>query len=131
MKQLAQRLGHHQSLLWRYFPQECALIARRNEECEQQRRKERESQVCEEVRQAVLTLHAQKALIFQDCQRVVKPAHHPGWHPILALQLHPTEATKPGQQQVDKPKRLGRATREKLYTQPVGQNSHLSPGSYI
>lgn len=66
VKQLAQRLGHHQSLLWRYFPQECALIAQRNEEYEQQRRKERETQVCEEVRQAVLTLHAQN----------IFPSHH-------------------------------------------------------
>ncbi len=66
VKQLAQRLGHHQSLLWRYFPQECALIAQRNQEYEQQRRKEREARVCEEVRQAVLTLHAQD----------IFPSHH-------------------------------------------------------
>ncbi len=68
VKLLAQRLGHHQSLLWRYFPQECALIAQRNEEYEQQRRKEREARVYEEVRQAVLTLHVQN--IFPSHRKV-------------------------------------------------------------
>lgn len=63
---LAQRLGHHESLLWRYFPQECALIAQRYQGYQKQRREQRVARVCEEVRQAVLTLHAQN----------VFPSHH-------------------------------------------------------
>ena len=63
---VARRLGHHASLLWYYFPQECALIAQRYQEYEKQRRKEREAPVCEEVRQAVTTLHGQG----------IFPSHH-------------------------------------------------------
>jgi TniQ len=66
VKQLARRLGHHESLLWHYFPQECALVAQRNQKYEKQRRKEREARICEEVRQAVLTLHVQG----------IFPSHH-------------------------------------------------------
>jgi hypothetical protein len=68
VRQLARRLGYHSSLLWYYFPKECALIAQRNEEHEKQRRKEHEARVCEEVRQAVLMLHAQN--IFPSHRRV-------------------------------------------------------------
>jgi hypothetical protein len=63
---LARRLGHHESLLWRYFPQECALIAQRYQEYQKQRKEGREAQVCEEVRQAVIALHAQN----------IFPSHH-------------------------------------------------------
>ncbi len=66
VRQLARQLGYHSSLLWYYFPQECTLIAQRYQEYEQQRRKEREARVCEEVRQAVLMLHAQN----------IFPSHH-------------------------------------------------------
>jgi hypothetical protein len=59
VRQLARKLGYHSSLLWYYFPKECALIAQCNEEHEKKRRKEHEEQVCEEVRQAVFMLHAQ------------------------------------------------------------------------
>ncbi len=64
--QLARRLGHHQSLLWQYFPQECALIAQRYQGYQKQRRKERETRVCEEIRQTVITLHVQN----------IFPSHH-------------------------------------------------------
>jgi hypothetical protein len=68
VEHLARRLQHPAGLLWRYFPQECALIAQRNEEYERQRREEREARVCEEVRQAVLILHAQN--IFPSHRKV-------------------------------------------------------------
>jgi hypothetical protein len=64
--QIARRLGCHASLLWQYFPQECSLISQRYEEYQNQCRKEREMQVCEEVRLAVLTLHTQN----------IFPSHH-------------------------------------------------------
>lgn len=68
VRQLARKLGYHSSLLWYYFPKECALIAQRNEEHEKKRRKEHEEQVCEEVRQAVFMLHAQN--IFPSHRKV-------------------------------------------------------------
>ncbi len=63
---LARRLGHREPLLWQYFPQECTLIAQRYQEYLKQRRKERETRVCEEIRQAVISLHAQG----------IFPSHH-------------------------------------------------------
>ena len=66
IRQLARQLGYHPSLLRYHFPQECALIVQRYQEYEKQRRKEREAAVCEEVRLAVLTLHAQNTF----------PSHH-------------------------------------------------------
>lgn len=90
VKHLAQRLGHHQSLLWRYFPQECALIARRNEEHEKQRRKEHEAHVCEEIRQAVLMLHAQNIFpshrkvrdLLSDPDLIRMPEAAATWHSV-------------------------------------------------
>jgi len=90
VKHLAQRLGHHQSLLWWYFPQECALIARRNEEHEKQRRKEHEARVCEEVRQAVLILHAQNIFpshrkvrnLLSDPNLIRMPEATATWHKV-------------------------------------------------
>jgi TniQ len=66
VRQLAGLLGYQSSLLWYYFPKECTLIAQRYQEYQQQRRKEYDARVCEEVRQAVITLHAQD----------IFPSHH-------------------------------------------------------
>jgi len=75
VRQLATQLGYHSSLLWYYFPKECALIAQRNEEYQKKRRMENEARVCEEVRQAVLTLHAQN--IFPSHHKVRSPLSDP------------------------------------------------------
>lgn len=90
VRQLAKQLGYHSSLLWYYFPKECALIALRNQEQERQRRKEREAQVCEEVRQAVLTLHAQNIFpshrkvrsLLSDPNLLRMPEASATWHAI-------------------------------------------------
>jgi TniQ len=90
VRQLARQLGYHSSLLWGYFPKECALIAQRNEEHEKQRRKEHEARVCEEVRQAVLMLHAQNILpshrkvrdLLSDPNLIRMPAAADTWHAV-------------------------------------------------
>ena len=90
VRQLARQLGYHSSLLWGYFPKECALIAQRNEEHEQQRRKKHEAQVCEEVRQAVLTLHGQNIFpshrkvrdLLSDPNLIRMPRAAATWHAV-------------------------------------------------
>ncbi len=90
VRQLARQLGYHSSLLWYYFPRECALIAQRNEEYEQQRRKEHEARVCEEVRQAVLMLHAQNVFpshrkvrdLLSDPDLIRMPQAAATWHAV-------------------------------------------------
>jgi hypothetical protein len=59
IRQLAKRLGYGERVLTDHFPQECALIAKRAQECRKQRKAQREQQVLAQVRQAVMTLHAQ------------------------------------------------------------------------
>jgi len=68
LHQLARVLGYHPSQLRYYFPMECLLIVQRYQEHMKQRRKEHEARVCEEVRQAVLALHAQN--IFPSHRKV-------------------------------------------------------------
>jgi DNA-binding phage protein len=90
IRQLARRLGYHSSLLWYYFPKECALIAQRNQEHEKQRRKEHEAHVCEEVRQAVLMLHAQNIFpshrkvrdLLSDPNLIRMPQASAAWHAV-------------------------------------------------
>lgn len=55
---LAQRLGYHESLLLRYFPAECQQITQLAQEHRKQRRARYTTHVCEEVRHAVMDLHA-------------------------------------------------------------------------
>jgi DNA-binding phage protein len=90
VRQLAKLLGYHSSLLWYYFPEECALIAQRTEEQEKQRRKEHEARVCEEVRQAVLMLHAQNIFpshrkvrdLLSDPNLIRMPEAAATWHAV-------------------------------------------------
>jgi TniQ len=57
--QVAERLGYSQRALLRYFPQECILLTKQAQEYRKQRRQLYVERVCEEVRRAVMTLHAQ------------------------------------------------------------------------
>jgi transcriptional regulator with XRE-family HTH domain len=57
--QLAQQLGHSGQVLLYHFPQECALLSQHIKEHRRQRKEQRVAQVQEEVRQAMLALHAQ------------------------------------------------------------------------
>lgn len=57
--QIAQQLGYDKSVLRYHFPQECALLTARVQEYRRQRGEQRIARVQEEVRQAMLTLHAQ------------------------------------------------------------------------
>lgn len=64
--QLAQQLGHDGSTLRYHFPQECAELSKQITEYRRQRAEQRVESIREEVRQAVLALHAQG----------VYPSHH-------------------------------------------------------
>lgn len=66
--QVAERLGHTQRALLRYFPQECVLLTKQAQEYRKQRGRLYRERVCEEVRQAVMSLHAQG--IFPSHRRV-------------------------------------------------------------
>jgi transcriptional regulator with XRE-family HTH domain len=56
---LAQQLGYHQSALRHHFPQECALLSKQIKEYRRQQAEQRVARIREEIRQAVLALHAQ------------------------------------------------------------------------
>jgi len=87
---LARRLGLHESMLWYYFPQECAVVTQRYQEYEKQRRKDRELRVCQEVRQAVITLHAQGVfpshrkvrMVLSDPNLMRMPQASATWHAV-------------------------------------------------
>lgn len=68
IERLAKELGHSGRDLHFHFPQESALITKLASDYRKQRRKLREQRVCEEVRQAVITLHAQE--VYPSHQRV-------------------------------------------------------------
>jgi hypothetical protein len=68
INQIAQRLGHTHRTLLTHFPLECQLLTQQFQQYRRQRRTLREQQVCEEVRQAVITLHTQD--IFPSHRRV-------------------------------------------------------------
>lgn len=57
--QIAKRLECSAETLLKHFPDECAVITQRMREYRAQRKARRMAQVCEEVRQAVITLHNQ------------------------------------------------------------------------
>ncbi|TMC22835.1 MAG: TniQ family protein [Chloroflexi bacterium] len=57
--QLAQQLGYGGNILLYHFPQECAKLSQQIKEYRRQRKEQRLAQVQEEVRQAMLSLHAQ------------------------------------------------------------------------
>lgn len=57
--QLAKQLGYSKSVLEYHFPQECALLTKQLKEYRRQRKELRVARVQEEVRQAILAIHAQ------------------------------------------------------------------------
>ena len=57
--QIAERLGYRSSMLRYHFPQECVLLSKQIKGYRRQRKEQRLAQVQEEVRQAILALHAQ------------------------------------------------------------------------
>src|SRR5713226_4675791 len=59
IRQLAKRLGYGEHALTDHFPQECAFITKMTQEYRKQRQKQRLEQACDQVRQAMMTLHAQ------------------------------------------------------------------------
>jgi hypothetical protein len=74
--QVAKRLGYSSNALQRHFPQECSLMTERARIYRKQRIQQREASVCEEVRQAVISLHSQGIFPSQlKVQRVLSKAH--------------------------------------------------------
>lgn len=59
LNRLAKRLGYGDRTLVYNFPQECALVIKRVREYRKIRQEQRRHQICTQVRQTVMTLHAQ------------------------------------------------------------------------
>ncbi len=59
LNQVAQRLRCDTTYLWKYFPEESALILQRAKAYRKLRKEQREARMREEIRQAVFSLHAQ------------------------------------------------------------------------
>jgi transcriptional regulator with XRE-family HTH domain len=82
---LAQQLGYHQNALRYHFPQESALLSKQIKEYRRQQAEQRVEGIREEVRQAVLALHAQG--IYPSYRKVVECIAHP------TLMRHPEART--------------------------------------
>ena len=72
---LARQLGCSHRILLYHFPQECALLSQHIKEYRRQRAEQRVEVIREEVRQAVLTLHAQG--VYPSYRKVMKHLAHP------------------------------------------------------
>ena len=83
--QLAQQVGYSGHTLLHHFPQECALLSQQIKEYRRQRAEQRVEDIREEVRQAVLALHAQG--IYPSHRKVVERIAHP------TLMRHPEART--------------------------------------
>lgn len=59
LHQIARRQGCDVQTLLRHFPQECPFIVQRAQHYRKQRGEQRLRQICEQVRQTVITLHSQ------------------------------------------------------------------------
>jgi hypothetical protein len=59
MREVAQHLGYDQSHLYKHFPELCRAISTRYLDYQAAKRAERLQRMCDEVRQAVRTLHEQ------------------------------------------------------------------------
>jgi AcrR family transcriptional regulator len=90
IRQLAKRLGYGERALTDHFPQECALITKITQEYRKQRQKQRLEQACDQVRQAMMTLHAQdiypshrklRAMLPTGLMRM--PEANTTWHEVL------------------------------------------------
>jgi AcrR family transcriptional regulator len=59
MREVARRLGYSVQVFNRHFPEMCRAISERYMAYRRRRRDETKRQICDEVRSAVLRLHAQ------------------------------------------------------------------------
>lgn len=73
--QLAQQLGYSGHTLLHHFPQECALLSQQIKEYRRQQAEQRVARIQEEVRQAVLALHAQG--VYPSHRKVTDLLAHP------------------------------------------------------
>lgn len=99
--QIAKRLGCSAVVLVWHFPNECAVITQRMQYYRTQRKAQRIARGCGEVRQAVMTLHAQgvypshrrvSALLSQPSS-IRQPEMRAAWHKArheLGIELPPT-----------------------------------------
>jgi len=88
--QIAMRLGYAVRQLVYHFPHECALVTQRAKEYRKQRKEQRLTQVREEVRLAMLSLHAQGVYPSQRQLRsllpggfMLQPAAKEAWYATL------------------------------------------------
>ena len=68
--QVAERLGYEACQLRYHFPEECKLVTQRAKEYRKQRKAQHLAQICEQVRQAVLSVHSQN---MYPSQRKLRP----------------------------------------------------------
>ena len=88
--QVARRLGCDTGQLKYHFPQECQLLTQQAQEYRKQRREKREALVCEEIRQAVISLHEQGLLpthrqvrtLLSDPNVIRMPIAIATWHTV-------------------------------------------------
>ena len=85
MADITRALGYDQANFRRYFPELCRAISRRYRDYLMEKRRERLQKLCEEVRQATLSLHA------QGC--------YPGNRQVAKLLSKPTSFMEPEVQQ--------------------------------
>ena len=74
---LAKQLGHYGSVLCRHFPEESKQLTQLASAYRNQRRRQHEQQVSEEVRQAVNVLHTQG--VYPSVQKVANSLSKPSW----------------------------------------------------
>jgi len=90
MRQLCKRLGYGHRALMDRFPEECALIVQQVREYRNQQDRQRVTKTREQVRQAVLSLHAQgiypslhKVQSFLSAGVMMQPEARETWHAVL------------------------------------------------
>lgn len=90
LRQLCKRLGYGHRTLKELFPEECALIVQQARERRKQQDKQRVAKTCEQVRQAVFSLHAQgvypslhKVQAFLPAGVMLQPEARETWHAAL------------------------------------------------
>jgi hypothetical protein len=90
LRQIGKHLGYTVRQLSYHFPKECALITPLAQEYRRQRKEERLNRVREQVRQAVVSLHAQgtypslhKVQAFLPTGVMIQPEASETWHAVL------------------------------------------------
>jgi TniQ len=90
LTQLCKRLGYGHRTLKDLFPEECALIVQQARVYRKQQDRQRVANVCEQVRQAVFSLHAQgiypslhKVQSFLAAGVMMQPEAREAWHAVL------------------------------------------------